>query len=118
MKKLSASKSFILPYNFGPYFLTVFSFAAALCFLIVFIAVVDTLPENVPTHWTAGVGIDGWGTKSELYHLGIIPMVFAAAALPLSVFLIRREYQGFSYLVNGISLFTLLMCILAASVLL
>lgn len=68
MKKLSVSKSFMLPYNFGPYFLTVFS--------------------------------------------------FAAAALPLSVFLIRREYQGFSYLVNGISLFTLLMCILAASVLL
>lgn len=54
MKKLSASKSFMLPYNFGPYFLTVFS--------------------------------------------------FAAAALPLSAFLIRREYQGFSYLVNGISL--------------
>lgn len=108
----------MLPYNFGPYFLTVFSFAATLCFLIVFIFVVDSLPENVPTHWTAGVGIDGWGNKSELYTLGVIPMVFAILALPLSVFLIRREYQGFSYLVNGISLFALLMCILAALVLL
>lgn len=118
MKKLTATRNFMLPYNFGPYFLTAFSFAAALCFLIVFIVVVDSLPENVPTHWTAGVGIDGWGKKSELYPLCVIPMVFAVAALPLSVFLIRREYQGFSYLVNGISLFALLMCILAALVLL
>lgn len=118
MKKLNAARSFMLPYNFGPYFFTAFSFAASLCFLIVFITVVDTLPENVPTHWTAGVGIDGWGSKSELYHLGVIPMVFAIAALLLSVILIRREYQGFSYLVNGISLFVLLMCILAALVLL
>lgn len=118
MKKPLSARNFMLPYNFGSYFLTAFSFAASLCFLIVFIAIVDKIPDKVPTHWTAGVGIDGWGRKSELYPLGIIPMVFAVVALPLSIFFIRKEYQGISYFINGISLFVLLMCILAASVLL
>lgn len=112
------AKSFMMPYNAVPYGFSVFSFLIVLCFLIVFFVITAQLPDIVPTHWSADAGIDGWGAKTELYPVGIIPMAFAVAALPLSVVLIRKDYRGFSYFVNGCSVFATVMCMLAATVLL
>lgn len=55
------AKSFMMPYNAVPYGFSVFSFLIALCFLIVFFVITAQLPDIVPTHWSAGAGIDGWG---------------------------------------------------------
>lgn len=51
----------MMPYNAVPYGFSVFSFLIALCFLIVFFVITAQLPDIVPTHWSAGAGIDGWG---------------------------------------------------------
>lgn len=116
MKK--RKRVFMMPYNFFGYFLTAFAFAASVIFAVVFFMRLSEMPDTVPVHWTAGVGYDRWGEKSELYSLGIIPLAFAVICTPTSVFLLKKEYQGFSYFTNGISLFALFMCVLASLVML
>lgn len=112
MKK--SKRVFMMPYNFFGYFLTIVVFAASIIFAVVFFKRLSEMPDTVPVHWTEGVGYDRWGEKSELYPLGIIPLVFSAVCAPTSVLLLKKEYQGFSYFLNGISLFALFMCALAS----
>lgn len=110
MKK---SKSFMLPYNTLSYSVAIFTFLFALCFLIVSFITIDKLPDTVPLHWSEQGGFDRWGDKSELYPLPIISMAISAIALPSSVLLIRKSYNGFAYFVNGVSIFSSLMMIFA-----
>lgn len=107
-------KAFVLPYNFWGYFLTIAAFAGSVLFAVVFFISLSEMPDTVPVHWTAGVGYDRWGQKSELYHLGIIPLVFAMICSPTSLFILKKGYQGFSYFLNGILLYMLFMCAIAS----
>lgn len=110
MKK---TKSFMLPYNTMSYSVAIFNFLFALGFLIACFITIDKLPDAVPLHWSEQGGYDRWGTKSELYPLPIISMVISAIALPSSVLLIRKSFNGFAYFVNGVSIFSTLMIIFA-----
>lgn len=110
MKK---TKSFMLPYNTMSYSVAVFTFLFALGFLIACLITIDKLPDTVPLHWSEQGGYDRWGDKSKLYPLPIISMVISAIALPSSVLLIRKSFNGFAYFVNGVSIFSTLMIIFA-----
>lgn len=110
MKK---SKSFMLPYDTLSYSVAVFTFLFALCFLIACFITIDKLPDTVPLHWSEQGGFDRWGDKLELIPLPIISMAIAAIALPSSVLLIRKSFNGFAYFVNGVSIFSTLMIIFA-----
>lgn len=110
MKK---SKSFMLPYDTLSYSVAVFTFLFALCFLIACFITIDKLPDTVPLHWSEQGGFDRWGDKSELIPLPIISMAIAAIALPSSVLLIRKSFNGFAYFVNGVSIFSTLITIFA-----
>lgn len=110
MKK---SKSFMLPYDTLSYSVAVFTFLFALCFLIACFITIEKLPDTVPLHWSEQGGFDRLGDKSELIPLPIISMAIAAIALPSSVLLIRKSFNGFAYFVNGVSIFSTLMIIFA-----
>lgn len=110
MKK---SKSFMLPYDTLSYSVAVFTFLFALCFLIACFITIDKLPDTVPLHWSEQGGFDRWGDKSELIPLPIISMAIAVIALPSSVLLIRKSFNGFAYFVNVVSIFSTLMMIFA-----
>lgn len=112
MKK--GKRVFVMPYNFFGYLLTAAAFAASVIFAVVFFMRLSEMPDTVPVHWTAGVGYDRWGEKSELYPLGVIPLVFAAVCALTSVLFLKKDYLGFSYFSNGISLFSLFMCVLSS----
>lgn len=111
MKRL---KSFALSYNMLPYSIAVLNFIIALTFCIAFFCIVKNMPETIPVHWSQENGIDKWGAKSELYSVAIIPTVFAGITLPSSIALIRKNYNGFAYLFNGISLTLTLIMIFTA----
>lgn len=91
------------------------AFILSFCFLIVFFVLAKDLPQIVPVHFSNGVGIDGWGNKSELYPIPIIPAVFGVLTVPVAVVCSKKDVPGFSYFASGVSLFaTLLMALVAA----
>lgn len=105
----------VLPWRMLPYGVAIFNFLLALAFCIAFFVQVQGLPAQVPIHWSEMGGFDRWGSPSQLFPLALIPMAVATAALPGSVALIRRDLNGFAYLVNGISLFlTVIMMLVGA----
>lgn len=106
-------ESFALPYDTMSYFAAIFAFLFALCFLIACFVTIDKLPDTVPLHWSEQGGFDRFGDKTELFALPIISMVIAVIALPCSVLLIRKSYNGFAYFVDGVSVFSTLMTVLA-----
>ena len=95
----------ILPWRRAPYGIAIFSFLLALSFCIVFFEFAQILPETVPIHWSERGGFDKWMPTSGLYPLALIPLGYSAFALPSSILLIRRDLNGFAYLISGISLF-------------
>ncbi len=106
-------RKFVLPYNTAAYMISALTFLYAVCFLIICFVMIDKLPDTVPLHWSEQSGFDRFGDKSELYALPIISMAIAVIALPCSVLLIRKSYNGFAYFVDGVSVFSTLMTILA-----
>ena len=110
-------KNLFKGYRYGrrPILISIVAFVLSMCLLIVFFSLSSGLPDTVPTHFTNGVGIDGWGDKSELYPLPIIPVVFGALTIPLAVVFSKKEIPFFSYLASGVSLFvTVLMALVIA----
>ena len=98
-----------------PVLISIVAFVLPMCLLIIFFSLSSGLPDRVPTHFTNGVGIDGWGAKSELYPLPIIPAVLGAITIPLAVVFDKKEIPFFSYFASGISLFvTVLMALVIA----
>lgn len=109
MKKL---KPFRLPYNIPAYCFALFNFILALCFCIVFFHIVHDLPNMIPVHWSEYGGFDKMGNKTELYPIAISSMVIATIALPSTIVLIKKDFVGWSYLFNGISMFSTCLTIL------
>ena len=72
-------------YNKRPIMISIAAFVLSMCLFFVFFSLTSGLPDIVPTHFTNGVGIDGWGAKSELYPIPIIPAVFGVITIPLAV---------------------------------
>lgn len=105
-------------YKIKPYIFTVVTLLLAACFCIVFFVILKDLPDNVPVHWSAQVGFDKWGSKSELYGIGIIPVVFSAITALCSFWLIGNKFKGFSYFANGLSLFVTVIMVLVAALML
>lgn len=103
---------FHLSYNMTAYSFAIFNFLLALCFFIAFFHITQDLPDMIPVHWSEHGGFDKIGNKTELYPIAISSMVIAAIALPSTIMLIKKNYAGFSYLFNGISLFSTCICIL------
>lgn len=101
--------------KFLPWAVTFFCFIGAVVFCIVFFYEMSMLPNTIPTHWTAGIGIDRWGDKSEIYPLAIIPSVAAAIICPLSVISIVKKKNWPAYFLNFVLLFLLIAMALAAT---
>ncbi len=106
-------------FNRSPYVMPVLCTAlnviAMLLFCGIFFYTLQTLPDTVPLHYSTGVGFDRWGDKTELYHLGIIPLVTTVVDTLLSIFWIRKDLNWVAYFINGITLFvTLTMALVAA----
>ena len=99
----------------APVLFTALNVIAMLLFCGIFFYTLQTLPDTVPLHYSTGVGFDRWGDKTELYHLGIIPLVTTAVNTLLSILLIRKDLNWVAYFTNGITLFvTLTMALVAA----
>ena len=102
-------------YNKRPIMISIAAFVLSMCLFFVFFSLTSGLPDIVPTHFTNGVGIDGWGAKSELYPIPIIPAVFGVITIPLAVVCTKTGVPGLSYFASGISIFvTALMALIAA----
>ena len=106
-------------FNRSPYVVpvlcTALNVAVMLLFCGIFFHTLQALPDTVPLHYSTGVGFDRWGDKTELYHLGIIPLVTTVVNTLLSILLIRKDLNWIAYLTNGITLFvTLAMALVAA----
>lgn len=98
-----------------PWILTFTNISIAIVFCVMFFITLSGLPDIVPVHWTANIGIDRWGAKSELYSLAIIPTVTAALAFSVSIgVLVKKSFNAFVYISNGISLLLLLIMIMAS----
>ena len=98
-----------------PILISIVAVVRSMCLLIIFFSLSSGLQDRVPTHFTNGVGIDGWGDKSELYPLPIIPAVLGAITIPRAVVFDKKEIPFFSYFASGISLFvTVLMALVIA----
>lgn len=100
-----------------PWILTVTNILIAIVFSIVFFEIMAKMPEIVPVHWSVNSGgVDRWGAKTELYSLAIIPTVVAGIAFITSMpLLIKKKCTAIVYLSNGISLFLLIIMIMASA---
>lgn len=102
-----------------PWIITIANILLAVGFCIAFFLILKDLPDTIPVHWSGANGVDRWGAKSELYSMAIIPTVLAGLAFPISTaLLLKKRPNGFVYLVNGISMFTTVIMILAGSLML
>lgn len=81
-------------YNKRPIMISIAAFVLSMCLFFVFFSLASGLPDTVPTHFTNGVGIDGWGAKSELYPIPIIPAVFGVITIPLAVVCTKKAFPA------------------------
>lgn len=102
-----------------PWIITIANILLAVGFCIAFFVILKDLPDTIPVHWSGATGVDRWGAKSELYPMAIIPTVLAGLAFPISTaLLLKKKPNGFVYLINGISMFTTVIMIVAGSLML
>lgn len=99
-----------------PWILALTNILIAISFCVAFFVIMRDLPDIIPTHWSTTGGIDKWGAKTELYPLAIIPTVVAGLAFFVSItVLIKNKINAIVYICNGISLFLLIIMILASA---
>ena len=111
MKKV---KSFMLPYNAPSYAVTIFALVLAAASWVAFFVIVHDMPDMVARRWSAEGGFNKFGPKSGLYPVGIIPLGIAVVVFPFAWILVRKDCTPFAHILNGISLFTTCIMILAA----
>lgn len=111
MKKV---KSFMLPYNAPSYAVTIFALVLAVAYCVVFFLILQDMPDMVARHWSAEGGFNNYGPKSGLYPVGIIPLGIAVVVFPFAWILVRKDCTPFVHILNGISLFSTCIMILAA----
>ena len=95
---------------------------ACLISFIAQMALYPSLPETIPIHWNAAGEIDGWGSKTTLFALNLLPVgILALLALipkidPKKENFIKHKnvYQPFSALMVFFMIGVNWMCILAA----
>ena len=103
------------PSKLFPSLLTLLNLLAAGLFCVFFCMMIKNLPDAIPLHFTAGVGVDRWGAPSELTVNAVIPAVTSILTALISVILIKKDLGWISYLLNGLSLVvTLLMALTTA----
>lgn len=99
-----------------PWILTFSNIIIAISFCVTVLVIIRELPYTIPIHWSATGGIDKWGAKTELYPLTIIPTVVAGIAFFASItLLVKQKFNAIVYICNGISLFLLIIMILASA---
>ena len=95
---------------------------ACLISFIAQMALYPSLPETIPIHWNAAGEIDGWGSKTTLFMLNLLPVgILALLALipkidPKKENFVKHKnvYQPFAALMVFFMIGVNWMCILAA----
>ena len=95
---------------------------ACLVSFIVQMVLYPSLPESIPIHWNAAGEIDGWGSKTTLFLLNLLPLGMLAlfAAIPKidpnkeNFAKHKNVYQPFAALMVFFMIGVVWMCILPA----